>query len=208
MSDTIKFIVKDLGGKDSGEINLSTDVFGQIVRPDILHRVVRWQLAKRQRGTHQTRTIDMISGTTKKPWRQKGTGNARQGSLRSPQFRGGAQIHGPVVRSHEHNLPSKLRKLGLKVALSYKFESGNLIIVDKLALDSFKTQPFNAQLRKLSPTSSLLIDGQVDHNLLLASRNLYDVNVLPQIGANVYDILRHDKLILTLDAVKLLEERL
>ena len=191
-----------------GEIELADDVFGVPVRTDLLHRMVNYQLAKRRSGNHKAKIISEISGTTKKPYKQKGTGSARQGSLRSPQFRGGAVIFGPVVRSHAHDLTKKVRKLALKVALSSKVADGKLIVVDTAKAATPKTKDLAARLKVLGLASVLVIDGEVDNNFALASRNLPAVDVLPQIGANVYDILRRDTLVLTKDAVVALEARL
>lgn len=141
-----------------GSIELPEDIFGVEMRADLLQRVVRWQLAKRQAGTHKTKGISEISGTTKKPYKQKGTGRARQGSMRAAQFRGGATIFGPVVRSHAHDLPKKVRKLGLKVALSSKLAEGKLVVVDSLDV-SGKTKELVGKLNGLGWTSALVIDG-------------------------------------------------
>jgi large subunit ribosomal protein L4 len=170
---------------------------------------VNWQLAKRRAGTHKTKGISDISGTTKKPYKQKGTGRARQGSLRSPQFRGGAVIFGPVVRSHEFGLQKKVRKLGLKTALSAKQAEGKLIIIDAATVAEPKTKALRAQFEALGWESVLIIDGAaVDAGFAKAARNLPKVDVLPQQGANVYDILRRDTLVLTRNAVEQLEARL
>jgi large subunit ribosomal protein L4 len=179
------------------------------VRPDILHRMVNWQLAKRRQGTHKTKGISDISGTTKKPYRQKGTGRARQGSLRSPQFRGGAVIFGPVVRSHAIDLPKKVRKLALKTALSAKAKDGKLVVLDEAKLAKPKTADLVKRLDKLGWSSALIIDGpELDANFARAAANIPGLDVLPQQGANVYDILRRDTLVLTREAVKHLEARL
>jgi large subunit ribosomal protein L4 len=205
----MKTNVISLDNQTVGEIELAEDVFGVPVRTDLLFRVVNWQLAKRQAGTHKTKGISEISGTTKKPFNQKGGGRARQGSLRSAQFRGGATIFGPVVRSHAHDLPKKVRKLALKIALSSKAADGKLFVLDSAATGSPKTRELAARLTSLGWNSVLVIDGpQVDGNFALASRNLPYVDVLPQLGANVYDILRRDTLVLTKDAVLALEARL
>ncbi len=201
--------VINFDAKSVGSIELADGVFGMPVRADILHRMVNWQLAKRRAGTHKTKEIGDISGTTKKPFKQKGTGHARQGSLRSPQFRGGATIFGPVVRSHEHELTKKFKKLGLKTALSAKVAEGKLVILDDAKFSSAKTKDFAATLKALGWASALIIDGpEVDGNLALASRNVIGIDVLPQQGANVYDILRRDTLVLTKAAVEHLEARL
>ena len=204
----MKATVRDLDNKEVGDIELSEDVFGLPVRPDILARVVNWQLAKRRAGTHKTKGVSDISGTTKKPYRQKGTGRARQGSLRSPQFRGGAVIFGPVVRSHEFGLQKKVRRLGLKTALSAKQAEGKLIVVDEARLDEAKTKALRNRFAALGWGSVLIIDGAVNENFARAARNLPKVDVLPEQGANVYDILRRDTLVLTRAAVQQLEARL
>ncbi|TAN68399.1 MAG: 50S ribosomal protein L4 [Magnetospirillum sp.] len=204
----MKTNVISLDNQTVGEIELADAVFGLPVRTDILFRAVNWQLAKRQSGNHKTKGISEISGTTKKPFNQKGGGRARQGSLRSAQFRGGATIFGPVVRSHAHDLPKKVRKLALKTALSAKVADGKLIVLDTASAASPKTKELVTRLSKLGLTSVLFIDGAVDDNFALASRNIPYVDVLPQMGANVYDILRRDTLVLTKDAVQALEARL
>jgi large subunit ribosomal protein L4 len=205
----MKLKVHSLDNKEIGDIDLADEVFGLPVRGDILARVVNWQLAKRRAGTHKTKGISDISGTTKKPYKQKGTGRARQGSLRSPQFRGGAVIFGPVVRSHEFGLQKKVRKLGLKTALSAKQAEGKLIIIDAATVAEPKTKALRAQFEALGWESVLIIDGAVvDASFAKAARNLPKVDVLPQQGANVYDILRRDTLVLTRNAVEQLEARL
>lgn len=205
----MKAKIVNLDNKASGELELDKAVFGLPVRADILQRVVEWQRAKARAGTHKTKGISDISGTTKKPFRQKGTGNARQGSLRSPQYRGGATIFGPVVRSYEYSLNKKVRKLGLKTALSAKQADGKLFILADAQLKEAKTQDLVAKFAALGFTAPLIIDGEaVNENFAKAARNIKGVDVLPQIGANVYDILRHAELVLTQDAVKLLEARL
>jgi large subunit ribosomal protein L4 len=205
----MKLTVRNLDNQEVGDIELSDEVFGLPVRRDILARVVNWQLAKRRAGTHKTKGISEISGTTKKPYKQKGTGRARQGSLRSPQFRGGAVIFGPVVRSHEFDLQKKVRKLGLKTALSAKQAEGKLIVIDEAKVGEAKTKALRARFDALGWESVLIIDGPtVDEGFARAARNLPKVDVLPQLGANVYDILRRDTLVLTRDAVQSLEARL
>ncbi len=203
----IKVTTLDAG--DAGTIELDEGVFGVPVRSDILARMVHWQLAKRRAGTHKTKQIGEISGTTKKPWRQKGTGRARQGSLRSPQFRGGAVIFGPVVRHHGYDLPKKIRVLGLKTALSSKQADGKLIVIDEVKLPAAKTKELAARLGKMGLKSVLFIGGtEIDQGFVRAAGNLPLVDVLPEQGANVYDILRRDTLVLTRDAVQALEARL
>lgn len=205
----IKCDIISLENKKVGQIELSSEVFGLPVRRDILTRVVNWQLAKRRAGTHKTRGISDISGTTRKPWKQKGTGRARQGSLRSPQFRGGAVIFGPVVRDHGYSLQKKVRRLGLMTALSSKLAEGKLFIVDSLEQKSSKTQDAVKNLEKLGVTKALFVDGiEVNKNFALAIRNIPYIDVLPQQGLNVYDILRCETLILTKAAVESIEQRL
>jgi large subunit ribosomal protein L4 len=205
----MKLQVTSLDNKKVGEIDLADDVFGLPVRKDILARAVNWQLNKRRAGTHKTKGISDIQGTTKKPWRQKGTGSARQGSLRSPQFRGGARIFGPVVRSHETGLPKKVRKLALKTALSSKQADGRLIVIDEVSAGKAKTADLVKKLGKLGWQSALIIGGAViDENFKRAASNIPNLDVLPQQGANVYDILRRDTLVLTKDAVEHLQARL
>jgi len=205
----MKLPVRSLDNEEIGDIELADDIFGLPIRRDILARVVNWQLAKRRAGTHKTKGISEIQGTTKKPYRQKGTGRARQGSLRSPQFRGGATIFGPVVRSHAFSLQKKVRKLGLKTALSAKQGEGKLVIIDTARCAEAKTKALRAQFDKLGWESVLIIDGPfVDEGLARAARNLPKIDVLPQQGANVYDILRRDLLVLTRAAVEHLAARL
>jgi large subunit ribosomal protein L4 len=205
----MKLTVRNLDNQEVGDIDLADAVFGLPVRRDILARVVNWQLAKRRAGTHKAKGISDISGTTKKPYKQKGTGRARQGSLRSPQFRGGARIFGPVVRSHEFDLQKKVRRLGLKTALSAKQAEGKLVVIDAVHIEEAKTKALKARLATFGWDSVLIIDGsEVDQNFTRAARNLPKVDVLPQQGANVYDILRRDTLVLTRAAVERLEARL
>ena len=204
----MKLTVRNLDNKEVGDIELAEEVFGLPVRRDILARVVNWQLAKRRAGTHKTKGISDISGTTKKPYKQKGTGRARQGSLRSPQFRGGAVIFGPVVRSHEFDLQKKVRRLGLKTALSAKQAEGKLVVLEEARLDDAKTKALRARFDALGWASVLIIDGAVNESFARAARNLPKVDVLPEQGANVYDILRRDTLVLTRAAVQQLEARL
>lgn len=206
----MKHTVVNLQNKEIGDIDLSAAVFEQPVRVDILSRVVEWQLAKRRSGNHQTKEIADISGTTKKMYRQKGTGGARHGSKRAPQFRGGAVIFGPVVRSHAYRLPKKVRQLGLKTVLSSKLQAGDIIIVDSFEINQPKTKDLKAVLTHFGTENILLVDVDTSRlvNTALAAGNIAGFDLLPQIGANVYDILRKEKLILTVDAVKALEARL
>jgi large subunit ribosomal protein L4 len=205
----MKLNVKNLDNQDVGAIELDETVFGLPVRKDILARMVNYQLAKRRAGTHSTKGISQISGTTKKPYKQKGTGRARQGSLRSPQFRGGAVIFGPLPRSHAFDLQKKVRKLALKTALSAKQAEGKLIVIDNASVPDAKTKIVAARFAKLGWESVLIIDGpSLDEGFARAARNLPRVDVLPEQGANVYDILRRDTLVLTQAAVQHLEARL
>jgi len=205
----MRLTVRNLDNEEVGDIELADEVFGLPVRRDILARVVNWQLAKRRAGTHKTKGISEISGTTRKPYRQKGTGRARQGSLRSPQFRGGARIFGPVVRSHAFGLQKKVRRLGLKTALSAKHSEGKLVVIDAAHIAEAKTKLLRQRLDALGWASVLIIDGpEIDEGFARAARNLPRVDVLPQQGANVYDILRRDVLVLTRAAVEHLEARL
>ena len=205
----MKLTVRNLDNEEIGDIELADEVFGLPIRRDILARVVNWQLAKRRTGTHKTKGISEIRGTTKKPYKQKGTGRARQGSLRSPQFRGGARIFGPVVRSHAFDLQKKVRRLGLKIALSAKQDEGKLVLIDAAHVGEAKTKALRARLAALGWDSVLIIDGSVvEENFVRATRNLPRVDVMPQQGANVYDILRRDTLVLTREAVRQLEARL
>ncbi len=201
--------ILNLENKNVGTIELDDAIFGVEVRPDILHRVVLWQLAKRQQGTHLTKGRSDVALTPAKPFKQKGSGNARQGSRKGTQFRKGGVVFGPVVRSYAHDLTKKFRKLGLKVALSAKAKEGNLIVIDEAKLADPKTKDLKNKLNVLGLNNCLIIDGkEVDVNFALASRNIIGVDILPTIGANVYDILRKDKLVLTKEAVDCLKERL
>ncbi|MEN8236747.1 MAG: 50S ribosomal protein L4 [Pseudomonadota bacterium] len=205
----MKYNVTSLESKKVGSIDLADAVFGLPDRRDILHQVVRWQQANRRSGNHKTKGISEIRGTTKKPWRQKGTGRARAGSLRAPQFRGGATIFGPVVRSHNMKLPKKVRVLGLKTALSCKAKLGELIILDALDANLTKTKDLSEKIKGLGVSSGLFVDhSEPADGFKRALSNIVNVNVLPSQGLNVYDILRHQSLILTKAAVKSLEERL
>lgn len=205
----MKLEVVNLEKKNVGSVDLADDVFGAQVRKDIISRVVNWQLAKRRAGTHKVKVVSEVSGRKARPYKQKGTGRARQGSLRSAQFRGGGIIFGPVVRSHAYDLPKKVRKMGMRCALSAKAKDGKLMIVDDLALSKPKTKDLLTRLEKLGLSSALLIGGaELDENFVLAAKNIIGIDVLPQQGANVYDILRRDVLVLTKDAAQHLEERL
>jgi large subunit ribosomal protein L4 len=207
--NTMEIVIKNLNNEQVGTVALNQEIFSQEIRSDILHRVVRWQLAKRQAGTHSTKTIAYVRGTTKKAYRQKGTGRARHGSLRANIFRKGAIVFGPQPRSHALDLQKKVRKLGLKIALSEKLLAGKLIVVDQLRFDSHQTKTAKELLKQFGFNSVLFIDGvDVSSNFKQAISNLYKVDVLPSMGANVYDILQHEHLVLTKDAIEQLEARL
>lgn len=204
----MEFTVKTLDGADAGSVTLSDEIFGLEPRADILHRVVTWQLARRQAGTHRTKGRSEINRTSKKMYKQKGTGNARHGAASAPQFRGGGRAFGPVVRSHAIDLPKKVRALGLKHALSSKARASQIIVLDKVSLADAKTKAFKERLGALGWASVLIVDGaEVEQNVALAARNLPYVDVLPIQGINVYDILRRDTLVLTKAAVDALEAR-
>jgi len=200
----MELAVKTLEGKDAGKAKLEDGVFGvEEIRGDILHRMVRWQLAKRQAGTHKTQTRSEVSVTTKKFIRQKGSGGARHGSRNAPIFVGGGVAHGPRVRSHAHGMPKKLRKMALAHALSAKAKDGSLIVLDDAKMDKPGTKDLRGKLEALGLTNALIIDGvSVDENFAKSARNIPNVDVLPVTGLNVYDVLRRDKLVLTKDAVE------
>ncbi|WP_026791948.1 50S ribosomal protein L4 [Pleomorphomonas oryzae] len=200
--------VKTLDGAVAGTVALSDEIFGLDPRADILQRVVRWQLAKRQAGTHKTLTRTEITKTGKKMYRQKGTGGARHGNKAAPQFRGGGKAFGPVVRSHEHDLPKKVRALGLKLALSAKAKGANIFVLDEAIAADPKTKALKTKLAALGLTNALIIDGaNPQDQFRLAARAIPQIDVLPVQGINVYDILRRDTLVLTKAAVSALEER-
>jgi large subunit ribosomal protein L4 len=203
----MKLQIVSLDNQEVGSIDLADEVFGVPVRRDILARMVNWQLAKRRAGTHKVKGVSDVNGTSKKPWKQKGTGRARQGSLRSPQFRTGGVVHGPVVRSHAYSLPKKVRRLGLISALSQKARDGKLVVLDAAAGET-KTKQLAARLKVLGWQSALIVDHAVDAGFLQASRNIVGLDILPTIGANVYDILAHDVLAITAAGVEGLKERL
>jgi len=205
----MELTVKTLDGADAGSVTLADEIFGLEPRADLLHRCVTWQLARRQAGTHRTKGRSEINRTTKKMYKQKGTGNARHGAASAPQFRGGGRAFGPVVRSHAIDLPKKVRALALKHALSSKVKSERIVVLDKVSLADAKTKAFKERLGALGWNSVLIIDGpEVEQNVALAARNLPYVDVLPIQGINVYDILRREKLVLTTAAIDALNARL
>ncbi len=204
----MQFEIKTLDGEAAGNTELPDALFAAVPRKDIIARVIHWQMAKRRAGTHKTKGMGEVSGTTKKPYKQKGTGNARQGSLRAPQFRTGGVVHGPVVRSHEYDLPRKVRRLGLISALSLKQKEGKLVILDTVGGGSGKTRDLVAKLKVLGWASALVVDRIVDDSFRQASSNIVGLDVLPTVGANVHDIIRHDVLVVTRAGVEGLVERL
>jgi large subunit ribosomal protein L4 len=205
----MKVDVIKLDASKAGQIELSDAVFGiGEIRADILQRCVVWQLAKRRAGTHKVQTRNENSRTGKKMYKQKGTGGARHGSRRAPQFVGGSRAFGPVVRSHAIDLPKKVRALALKHALSSKAQAGSLVVLDQAVLEAPKTAALRAQLEKIGLKNALIIAGpEVDANFGLAARNIPHVDVLPNAGLNVYDVLRRDTLVLTRSAVEAIQAR-
>jgi large subunit ribosomal protein L4 len=204
----MQLTIMSLDGEAAGSIELPDAIFGLEPRPDILHRCVRWQLAKRQRGTHDVKNRAEISRTGKKMYRQKGTGSARHGPARVNLFRGGGRSFGPTPRSHAIDLPKKVRTLALKHALSAKAKDGGIIVLDKATVKDGKTAALRKNFGKLGLTSALIIDGaEVEADFARAARNIPDIDVLPIQGINVYDILRRQKLVLTRSALQALEAR-
>ena len=205
----MKLDVIKLDGGKAGSIELNEALFGLEPRADILHRVVRWQRAKAQAGTHSTLTRAEVSYSTKKIYRQKGTGGARHGSKKAPIFRHGGVVKGPIPRSHAHDLPKQVRALGLRHALSAKAKAGELVILDTIAMVEAKTAILAKMAQELGWKRVLIIDGAtVDENFALAARNIEGIDVLPTMGANVYDILRRDTLVITKAGIEALEARL
>ena len=204
----MKLKVIKIDGASAGSVELGDDIFGLDPRVDILHRVVRWQRNKAQAGTHKVKTRSETSYSRKKIYRQKGTGGARHGDRNAPIFRKGGVYKGPTPRSHAHDLPKKVRTLGLKHALSAKAKEGALVILDK-AIASGKTSELAKQVKDLGWKRALVIDGtQVNDDFAQAARNIEGLDILPTIGANVYDILKRDTLVLTKAGLEALEARL
>ena len=204
----MKLDITTLDGAGAGSVELDETIFGLEPRVDLLQRMVRWQLAKRQAGTHAVKNRSDVNRTRKKLYKQKGTGNARHGAASAPQFRGGGRAFGPVVRSHAHDLPKKVRALALKHALSAKVKDSTLIVIDDVQLEDGKTKNLAARFEKMGLSSALFISGsEVDVNFGRAARNIPMIDVLPIQGINVYDILRRDKLVLTRAAIDALEAR-
>ena len=205
----MKLDVVTLAGGKAGEIDLDEALFGLEPRADILHRVVRWQRARAQAGTHSVLTRAEVSYSTKKIYRQKGTGGARHGSKKAPIFRHGGVVKGPIPRSHAHDLPKKFRALGLRHALSAKAKAGELVILDVASMDTPKTGALARAAKNLGWKRVLIIDGaDVDENFAMAARNIETIDVLPSIGANVYDILKRDQLVITKAGIEALSLRL
>jgi large subunit ribosomal protein L4 len=203
----MKHKVITLESKAAGDIELADDIFGLEPRPDLIQRVVVWQLAKRRAGTHKTKTRGEVNRTTKKWYKQKGTGNARHGARSAPQFVGGGKAMAPVVRSHEFDLPKKVRALGLKHALSSKAKNSKIIVVDEATAKEPKANALAKRLGKLGQGSVLIVDGAFDNNFMLSARNLANVSLLQASGLNVYDVMHKDTLVLTKAAVKAIEDR-
>ncbi len=205
----MKLDVIKLDGKKSGSVDLGDEIFGLEARADILHRVVRWQRNNAQAGTHKVKTRSEVSYSTKKIYRQKGTGGARHGARSAPIFRGGGVYKGPTPRSHGHELTKKFRKLGLRHALSAKATAGELVVIDTADLKDAKTSVLAKAIKELGWKRALVIDGaEVSENFAKAARNIEGLDILPSMGANVYDILKRDTLVLTKAGVEALEARL
>jgi large subunit ribosomal protein L4 len=205
----MKLDVIKLDAGKAGSIDLADDIFGLEPRADILHRVVRWQRAKAQAGTHSVLGKSEVSYSTKKIYRQKGTGGARHGSKKAPIFRHGGVYKGPTPRSHAHDLPKKFRALGLKHALSSKAKAGNLVVLEAADMAEAKTAQLAKAAKELGWKRVLIIDGaEVNENFAKAARNIEGIDVLPSMGANVYDILRRDTLVITKAGIEALEARL
>ena len=201
--------ILNLDGKAVGKATLQDSIFGIDPRADILHRVVTWQRANARAGTHAVKTVSDVAGSGKKAFKQKKTGNAREGERYNVHMRGGGVVHGPVVRDHNIDLPKKIRSLGLKMALSSKAKEGALIIIDSEKMKEAKTATLAKQLKKMKIESALFVGAEkVDENFKKSAANIINVDVLPTIGLNVLDILKHEKLVLTADAVKAVEARL
>jgi large subunit ribosomal protein L4 len=200
--------VLNLDAQSAGEIELKDEIFGLEPRADLIQRVIVWQLAKRRAGTHKTKTRGEVNRTTKKFYRQKGTGSARHGARSAPLFVGGGKAMAPVVRSHEFDLPKKVRAAGLCHALSSKAKDSKLVVLDAASVDQVKTNALAKRLNKLGAADMLIVDGEFEKNFAMSARNLVNVALVPVSGLNVYDILKRDTLVMTKAAVKAIEERL
>jgi large subunit ribosomal protein L4 len=204
----MKAKVLTLDSGDAGEIDLKDEIFGLEPRADLIQRVIVWQLAKRRAGTHKTKTRGEVNRTTKKVYRQKGTGSARHGARSAPQYVGGGKAMAPVVRSHEFDLPKKVRAAGLRHALSAKARDSKIIVLDAAWVSEIKTKALGLRLGKLGAGHLLIVDGAFDEKFTKSARNLAKVSLLPAGGLNVYDVLRRDTLVLTRAAIQAIEERL
>jgi large subunit ribosomal protein L4 len=200
--------VLNLDNQAAGEIELKDEIFGLTPRADLIQRVIVWQLAKRRAGTHKTKTRGEVNRTTKKWYRQKGTGSARHGARSAPLFVGGGKAMAPVVRSHEFDLPKQVRRAGLCHALSAKAKDAKLIVLESANVDSIKSNALAKRLNKIANSDMLIVDGTFDEKFALSARNLANVALVPVAGLNVYDVLKRDTLVMTKAAVKALEERL
>ena len=205
----MKYDINNLDSKKVGSITLNKDIFGVPIRKDILKNVVNWQFANRRQGSNKVKTRSEVSGTTAKAFKQKGTGRARRGNLKTNILRGGGVTHGPVLRTHKKKLPKKVRKLGLKIALSLKEKEKKIIILDNLNLNKISTKNISIKLKKLGTESALLIDTKkIDKNFKNSVLNLHNINLILTVGLNVYDILKFNNLIFTKAALKEIEKRL
>jgi large subunit ribosomal protein L4 len=204
----MKLKVKNLNNQDVSELALNPDIFDKETREDILYRVVHWQLAKARSGTHKTKGRSEVSGSTKKIYKQKGTGQARHGAITAPIFVGGGIVFGPQVRPHGYSLNKKVRNLGLKIALSLKLRENSVILLDSAEMKSPSTKDLTEKLNNFSAKSALIVDSNIDSNLKVSSSNIHGCDVIPSIGLNVYDILNHEKIFITLSAIKDLDARL
>lgn len=205
----MKHNVISIEGKSLGSVDLPQDIFSVKAKESVVASVVRWQMANRRSGSHKTKTVSEISGTTKKPFNQKGTGNARQGSLRSVQFRGGAVSFGPVVRDHGFAMPKKIRKLALKMVLSDKIASGKVIVMDSFKMKTKKVKDFLSAMKNCKIDKNVLFLGaKKDNDVSVSSNNLYGYNALPVAGLNVYDILKMENLVIEKDAIDMIVGRL
>jgi large subunit ribosomal protein L4 len=200
--------VYSLDSHEVNQIDLSDDFCPNEVRQDLIKRVIEWQLAKARSGCHKSKTISEVSGTGKKPFAQKGTGRARQGSTRSPQMRGGSVVHGPVVRHHEIKLPKKIRKLGLRHALASKYLSNELIVVNEMSMPEISLPSLIKRISWIESKSILFVDNDFDLNFKMSCANKFSINLLPEKGVNVYDIIKHQHLVMTESSLKILEQRL
>ncbi len=195
-------------GQETGQITLADDIFDVPIKPYLIYEVVKWQLACRRAGTASTKTRGEVRGGGRKPWRQKGTGRARQGSIRAPHWVGGGVVFGPKPRSWAYSLPKKVRKQALKIALTSKLKSGRLRVVDNIKLDEIKTKKFIGIMKNLGLPKALIVTPERNKELELASRNVSEFQVMPREGLNVYDILRYDHLVILQNAIPKIEESL